>query len=341
MFKSARIKLTAWYLFIIMLVSVSFSVGVYKILTHEFERFARIQRYRIEHGVNPPFDRPLVSPPSFNNPDPELVNETKTRIATNLVLVNVAILVVSGLSGYFLAGKTLKPIKDMVDEQNRFITDASHEFRTPLTALKSSMEVFLRDPKVNIFDAKTLIKDSIGDVDCLNMLSDSLLQLAQYQKPNGIIKFEVLSLAEIIKDAVNRVKPIAKQKKIITNNDAPDFKVEGNKYSLSDLFVILLENAIKYSKVNGVISIKAKVADKYIQVSVSDKGVGISEKDLPHVFDRFYRADASRAQFNNAGYGLGLSIAKSIVETHHGSIRAESILNKGTTIVINLPTVFS
>lgn len=335
MFRSARIKLTTWYLLIIMFISISFSAVVYSVLTHEVERFARAQRFRIEHGTEP------IPPRGLSNVDPDLVREVKIRIYTSLALINLGILLFSGISGYFLAGRTLKPISDMVDEQNRFVTDASHEFRTPLTALKSSMEVFLRDHKATISDARKLIIGSINDVDNLNLLSNSLLQLAQYQKPNGNINFETVSLSEIIENSMDKVKSLAKIKKVSIKYNPINIKIEGNKYSLNDLFVLLLENAIKYSHEKGEVLVSAKRINDAVKIQVSDKGVGISEKDLPHIFDRFYRADEARTQSNTSGYGLGLAIAKSIVNIHHGTIMAESKLHKGTTLTITLPVHFS
>ncbi len=341
MFKSARIKLTAWYLAIIMLVSISFSIGIYKIITHEVERFGRAQRIRLERVNIDPVPSVLPPHPQGNfNPDIQLVEETKTRIASNLVMINIGILIFAGLFGYFLAGKTLKPIKEMVDEQNRFITDASHEFRTPLTALKSSMEVFLRDPKATISEAKELIKSSISDVDNMNHLSDSLLQLSQYQTPNENIKFESVNLAEIIINAVKQTGPLAKVKKLMVENRTGVFTVEGNRYSLYDLLVILLENAIKYSRRGSKITIETQRCDNSVQISVKDEGMGISKKDLPHIFNRFYRADDSRTLAGVSGYGLGLSIAKSIVTLHHGTIKAESTFGEGTVLVVSLP-IFS
>ena len=133
MFQNARIKLTLWYLLIIMLVSFLFSIGVYKILTREVERFARIQRFRMERGFG---ENHVILPPNL---DSDFVSETKERIAATLSTIDFVILIISGALGYFLAGKTLLPIKSMLDEQNRFITDASHELRTPLTALNSNI----------------------------------------------------------------------------------------------------------------------------------------------------------------------------------------------------------
>jgi len=342
MFAGARFKLTAWYLLIIMFISVSFSVMIYQVLTSEVERLTRIQRLRIERRLNegeffPPDLHFQGTLPHSAFMDPELVAETKHRLLLVLFVVNGGILVASSGLGYILAGRTLKPIKDMVDEQNRFITDSSHELRTPLTSLKSAMEVSLREKNLTISGAKTLISESIEEVNKLQSLSDELLQLAQYQKPNGYAKFEMLSLSDLVKRAIRKITPVAKQKDIIIQNETQDIKFEGNKYGLSDLLVILLDNAVKYSPKKKSIKITSKKTNGSLAISVEDQGIGINEKDILHIFDRFFRADTARLKTEAPGYGLGLSIAKKIVDIHHGSISAKSKPREGSTFTVHLP----
>lgn len=332
-FQTARLKLTAWYLLIIMLVSLSFSAVIYRALTIELERMSRIQRYRIENRLRDtvvvPFNETF--PPPL--PDPQLLEYIKNRIISILVLVNGSIFVLSGALGYLLAGRTLKPIADMLDEQNRFISDASHELRTPLTALKSTMEVSLRDKNLTVASAKAILKDGISDVDTLQRLTDSLLSLAHYQKPMGAPD-EKVALREAITNAVKQVTPLAEKKHITIQTDLGEHTIVGNRYSITDLAVILLDNAIKYGKTGGTIFLQTEKKDKTVVFTVRDNGMGIAKKDLPHIFDRFYRADASRSKNATNGYGLGLSIAKKIVEAHHGTITVTSKVNAGSTFTV-------
>jgi len=338
MFKNARIKLTAWYLLIIMLISVSFSVVIYKVLTKEFERFERLQRFRIErrfyNETHPSENIRGRFPLPF---DPELIKETKNRLVLVLVFINAGILIISGGVGYFLAGRTLEPIKNMVDEQNRFISDSSHELRTPLTALKTSLEVALRDKSLTLENAKTVMGESIGEVNSLQSLSDELLQLAQYQKPNEYRQFAEIAISQIAAEALKKIAPITKQKSISILNKTKEDKLVGNRFALLDLLVILLDNAVKYSPKKSQVILESEKIDKQILISVKDEGVGISEKDLPHIFDRFYRSDNARQKSGEGGYGLGLSIAKKIVDLHHGTIAVESKLGKGSKFIIRLP----
>ncbi|MBI4225621.1 HAMP domain-containing histidine kinase, partial [Candidatus Roizmanbacteria bacterium] len=244
---------------------------------------------------------------------------------------------ISGGLGYILAGRTLQPIKDMVDEQNRFISDSSHELRTPLTSLKTAMEVTLRDKNLSLQQAKKLISENIGEVNKLQSLSDQLLRLAQFEKPNGKLQFGKVSLEKIIKEAIRKIDPLAKQKQISIKKDLKDVEIKGNKDSLVDLFVILLDNAVKYSPSGSKVEVKSEKADATVLVSVKDEGIGIDEKDFSHIFDRFFRADSARSKDKADGYGLGLSIAKKIVNLHKGTIKVKSKISHGSTFIIQLP----
>jgi signal transduction histidine kinase len=336
MFESARYKLTAWYVLIIMIISVGFSVVIFNLVNEEEMRFAVAQRYRIE--------RMYIqddSPPPPGQPDADLVAEARQRLLLILLGTNGVILVISGVLAFVLAGQTLKPISDMVEEQNQFISDASHELRTPLTSMKSAMEVSLRDKELGIGEAREIISENIEDVDKLQELSDHLLQLAQYQKPDNKIIFEKLFIKNIISGAIKKVTPMAKKKKImIDSSGVEEGEIRANKYNINDLLVILLDNAIKYSPRGKIVVVSAKRNDGSVVIKVTDEGMGIAEKDLPHIFERFYRADSARSKESVGGYGLGLSIAKKIVDLHRGNISVKSKMNEGTTFTVKLP-VFS
>ena len=308
MFHSARINLTAWYLLIILIISLLFSMAIYRESEHELGRIERRQRVWSEriNGESSRSYRPDLL-------EPIQIQDIRNRIISTLILVNGIILIFSGGLGYFLAGKTLKPIQEMVDEQNQFISDASHELRTPLTALKSAMEVFLRDKKLLLSDAKILVTQNIEDVNKLQFLSDGLLQLTQYQKPNGHTKMQTALLSNVIREAIRKIQPLAKRKTITIEFSTSDYTIKGDEYVLTDLLVILLDNAVKYSHKGSKVVINVKKADSTIAVSVRDEGIGIEKKDFPHIFDRFYRADSARSKTKTGGYGLGLSITKKII----------------------------
>ena len=333
MFISARRKLTAWYMLILMSVSISFSFVIYRGMVAEVNRFTQIQRVRIERR----FDEAGLPRPALTV-DKEIIDEIKQHLILNFLGINGIIFIVMGGLSYLLAGKTLHPIQEMMEEQNRFVSDASHELKTPLTSMKSSLEVYVRDPKLTLPEAKQVLKDNIYEVNRLQSLSESLLTLSENQLGNINQSFISLHLKTVLTKAYNLVKHNAKEKKIVVNISlAPQQKIDGNEGKLVELFTILLDNAIKYSPDETAISLSCDVVKKGIEIRVTDKGIGIDEKDIPHVFDRFYRSDSARSKVGAGGYGLGLSIAKKIVELHQGTIHIESAVNFGTTVLVWLP----
>jgi signal transduction histidine kinase len=342
MFTKARMTLTAWYLLIIMCISVAFSVVIYRVLSNEVERFATNQRVRIERRIQEQVFFPNVPPPDLHGQialmDPDLVGETKNRISFMLIVINSAILFAAGILGYVLAGKTLKPIADMIDEQHRFVSDASHELRTPLTAMKTSLEVGLRDKEFSIRDAKLLITDSIGQINALQYLSDKLLQLMQYESHHIQLGTTAIDIHASIQQAIHKVLPLTKRKHIVLSQNLLHENMEGNKQDITDLFVILLDNAIKYSSHDTAVGIVMEKQDKTITIKVTDEGIGITQKDIPYIFDRFYRGDSARTDNATKGYGLGLAIAKKIVEAHHGTITVVSTIRKGSTFQVSFRT---
>jgi signal transduction histidine kinase len=342
MFHSTRLKLTAWYLIIIMAISISFSAFIYFGAAREYDRVTRIEQYRVHHPVQPGIipQTPFYQTDIFPLPpqqDNELVEWEKIRVLEALFGVNMIILFLSALAGYFLAGRTLRPIKNMIDEQNRFITDSSHELNTPLTSLKTSIEVNLRDKNFNKERAEEVLQSNLEDVNNLQFLSAELIKLTQYQDQNNNLQFEKFYLSDVLQEAVEKVKSLAKKKNISIKVDTTKVRIMGDRRSTAELFIILLDNAIKYSLNKTVVNLSIKKIDSKVQVFVKDNGMGIEKKDIPYIFDRFYRADKSRTKQNASGYGLGLSIAKRIAVLHNGNIVVESEFGKGSTFIVTLP----
>ena len=337
MFHSARIKLTAWYLLILMSICIIFSVVIYNEAKLELIRSLHAQQLRLYYFDNPDL---IPAPPRLNQLqiDPQLLENEENRIKLALVLINLGILVLTGGAGYFLAGRTLKPIQVMVDEQDRFITDASHELRTPLTALRAEIEVNLRAKDLSNDETKKILQSNLEEVIHLQSLSDNLLQLSQLEKSKGQDIFTQIYVSELISGAIKKVSSEAKRKHIVIESNSQNYRVLGDRNSLLQLMIILLDNAVKYSNDQTKIKIKTEQTDHKISIKIADQGIGIDYKDLPHIFERFYRADRSRTKQEISGYGLGLSIAKKIVTLHNGTISVKSNA-KGTTFIILMPIV--
>jgi signal transduction histidine kinase len=348
MFRSARLKLTAWYVLVTMLVSLFFSVIIFRALSWEIERFERMQRLRIETTLQ---DRERIADTDpmadtfrprgrFRMPpaSPELIQEAKKRIIFILAAVNTVILAGAGALGYVLAGRTLRPIQRMVDEQHRFVGDASHELRTPLTSLKSAFEVYLRDRSPTPAESRELVKESLIEVDRLQSLADALLQLAQFRDPFRERSAEAVPTGTLVRDAFRRVGPIAKDKKIRLVDDTGGHTIQGDSGELTNLLVILIDNAIKYSGVSTAVSVTSRLVRDHVELVVTDQGIGIAPEDQHRIFDRFFRADAARSSSSGRnGYGLGLSIAKEIAERHGGTIGVTSERGAGSSFIVRLP----
>ena len=187
---------------------------------------------------------------------------------------------------------------------------------------------------MTIVQARKLLQSNLEEVISLQTLSDRLLELAQNGKSHKGT-FESVKLSDLINVAIKKLDGEAKRKEMKVRTKGANIIVHGIQDRLTELFVILLDNAIKYSPNGTVISISFKKLRSSVIIKIQDQGMGISKKDLPHIFDRFYRANQSRSK-ETTGYGLGLSIAKDIVRVHNGSIKASSQKN-GTTFTIELP----
>jgi two-component system, OmpR family, sensor histidine kinase CiaH len=331
MFQSARLKLTTWYLIITMLVSITFSLAFYRASTFEIQRV--IDRI---HFLQQQSNQLQIPTPPNTVITLDQLQDVKTRLQLSLIIINGIIFLLAGGAGYFLAGRTLRPIQVMVDEQNQFISDASHELRTPIATLRAEMEATLLEKHVGDKEARNLIESNLEELGKLQELANSLLELAYVHK-KGESFSDVVVLSDVIQAAYKKVSPMAKKKHITFKISSIDCSVKGNKQSLNEVFVNLFDNAVKYSHSKTNVSVTSKPRKHSAVIVIADQGIGIGADDLAHIFDRFYRADKSRSQAD--GHGLGLSIAKKIIIAHNGSIDAESTLKQGTTFTITLPLV--
>ena len=318
MFKAARIKLTAWYLLIILAITLCFSAAVYSSVDMVTTKALESQQRRIQHQFDDNTAFLIPPPPPQNIPifKEETAAEIREKTLFLLGLINLSVLILAGGLGYILAGKTLKPIENMVDRQKRFISDAAHEIKTPLTAMKADLEVTLRDKHLDIEEAKKTMLGTVTEIDELHNLTEQLLTQSKLQAgAYKIGEFTQLNIDDILKNVIGKYKILAKEKQIeikCTSNNVP---VKGNEEGLTRLFKNLLDNAIKYSKEGSTIEIDTFAENSCTFTKIKDHGEGIPEKDLPYVFDPFFRADKSRSKNSRNGTGLGLAIAKEIVET--------------------------
>jgi two-component system sensor histidine kinase CiaH len=328
-FRSAALKLTAWYLTLIMFLSIACSVALYNVSSNDLENNIR---HRLPVSVNE-----LLSPTdlrSLSNIRDRQLDTDLNHLKANLVSFNILVLILGGAAAYALARRTLEPIEESLEAQKRFTSDASHELRTPLAAMQAETEVALRDPKLTKAQATELLQSNLEEVAKLKALSDGLLHLAQTSRPANLMPTQ---LKPVLTDALERLAKPAKNKKISLDNQAKNLTLQSESHSLTELLVILLDNAIKYSPAGSKVVISTSTSGKEGKISIKDEGVGIKASDLPHIFDRFYRTETSRSKSQTEGYGLGLAIAKKLADSMNGSIEVKSAPGKGSAFTISLP----
>jgi signal transduction histidine kinase len=332
MFHKARLKLTVWYVLIILLITGTLSLIAYNRVASVMD----VQFDRMQAQINRDIQRRYPGEGRIR-PERENLREAKKQVATQLILINVGIGVITAAASYFLSGKTLKPIQTTLDEHKRFISDAAHELRTPITSLKTSIEVSLMDQNSNT-DTQDLLKDNLREVKNLEHLTNSLLHLARQEQADSKPECEQIQLDQVILDVVKQLSPLAKKKQIeLTSSCKPEqIEMEGYKEGIAEMIRIFLDNAIKYTPKKGTVEITAVSHRGRITITINDTGVGIDRPHLAYIFDRFYRVDTARTKKDTGGYGLGLSIAKKIIDQHNGQVKVESKKGEGTRFTVML-----
>jgi signal transduction histidine kinase len=239
-------------------------------------------------------------------------------------------LAVAAAGGWFVAGKSLAPVKAAFERQQMFVADASHELRTPLAVIRANAE-FLQQGQPDSEEAAEIL----AETDRLTALVDSLLALAQGQ--GGAAADRELDLGELVSASAQSMQPLAADRKVALDIEAaPGLDVRGNPDQLRQLVLILVDNALRYTPEGGRVRVDARRNDGTAVVAVTDNGIGIDRSALKHVFERFYRADEARNR-TDGGAGLGLSIAEQLVADHGGRISAESHPGRGSTFTVSLP----
>lgn len=327
MFESATLKLTGWYILILMAISLLFSVLVYQISFGE----VRTQLEQYEKGIQG--TSRLVIPRTFDFKElhDKQLDEARGSLILALVYINVVLLITGGLGSYLLARRTLRPIEESHEAQSRFVSDASHELRTPLAAMTTELEVALRDPSLTKAEMKELLDSNLEEVRKLTTLTQTLLQLSTGKQHELLITS--FSLEQVTRERIEKYDQSGTRVSLVATSGAA--LVYAHQASIEELITILLDNALKYSPPISSISIKLFSRGGRVMFSITNTGQGIKASDLTHIFDRFYRADTSRS--GDGGHGLGLALAKQISELHKADLSVTSTVGKTTEFRFSLP----
>lgn len=257
-----------------------------------------------------------------------------------LLALGVVALLGAGVGGLFLANRALAPARLAWSNQQRFIADAAHELRTPLTLLRADAEVLLRGRERMEEEDATLLEDIVAETHHMGRLATNLLTLARLDSGTIRREFEVVNLAKMAEEAVQRVQSFAAQNDIIVtfeNTTTTDrLYVIGDPALLEQTVLGLLDNAIKYNRRGGQVNVQTAARDEQAELEVRDTGPGIAAEHLPHMGERFYRVDKARSR-EAGGTGLGLSIARNTATAHGGSLQLASVFGQGTTVTLTLP----
>jgi signal transduction histidine kinase len=259
-----------------------------------------------------------------------------------LILATIGI-VFFGVALYIsvvMSKRAMIPISGAFTRQREFVADASHELRTPLSVLLSSLDAMEMtiEPQKEDFAGK-MLTNMRQEVKRMTRLVGDLLTLARSDSNTTEISKETFDFRLQAEAALESVRPLAASKQISLSLQAPgDIIAVGDPQRLSQLLYILLDNAIKYTQEAGEVKLSLLVEGQQLCIAVQDTGIGIKQEDYQRIFERFYRSDKSRSR-QIGGHGLGLSIAKWIVETHKGTIKVSSEIGKGSTFFIRIPLV--
>ena len=246
------------------------------------------------------------------------------------------------LLSFWLARWALSPVEKAWDQQNRFVADASHELKTPITVILANLDILRTHKEETVQSQMRWIRNTREEAERMRELIEDLLFLAKNDASALKEQMSEIDLSDLSEDRALNFEAVAFEKGVsLESSISPGLKVAGNEGQLKQLLTILLDNAVKYAGQEGNVKIslspcQEKNGKNAARIVVNNTGEPIPPEDLEHIFERFYRADKSRAR-KEGGYGLGLSIADSIVRRHRGRISCESTKKDGTTFTVTLP----
>lgn len=253
-----------------------------------------------------------------------------------LFLIATVIILIKLVFGYIIANITLRPARNTLSAQKQFIGNVAHELRTPLSIIKTNMEIALLD---DVADPKmaAMFRSNIEELDRISNLINNLVSINSLINLEPI-EFRRVDLGAVVDGAIEKLTDYANRREITITTEKDEHRaVRGNATALEQIAMNLLKNAIAYTPKGGTIHVTVEPDyQNFISLSVKDSGVGIDKKDLFHILEPFYRADRSRTR-ESGGSGLGLTIVNEIVKLHRGKISIRSTLGKGTMVTVLIP----
>ena len=308
------------------------------------EREVRVFTKTNERGA--PTKVMMTSQTVFSPPLPMqtvYVGKDVTAMYNGMEKATWALAVLGGLAlifaaaiGYVLSGGAMKPVREAYEKQRQFAADASHELRTPLAVVLASADLLRSDPSIASPFLKQVIEDVRDEVKKMTKLVGDLLTVARTDGRANQLKPVRMDLVSAAQQTVRIMRPFAEKKDIVIDEELPKrAEIHADEQKIRQLILILVDNAVKYTPEHGRISVRVQEEKGNVELFVSDTGIGIAPEHQDRIFERFYRVDKARSR-RMGGNGLGLAIAREIVEAHGGSITLESEPGKGTTFRVQL-----
>lgn len=256
-------------------------------------------------------------------------------IYTFAVVGLIMLIVIYFLSRYF-ANRSITPVKEAFEKQKQFIADASHELKTPLAIINTNTDVLLANREDTIENQAKWLHYIKSETERMSGLTNDLLYLTQIDDSRSSMIHAKFNMSDAVETIILTMEAVIFEKNIsLDYSIEPQLMVHGNSEQIKQVILILLDNAVKYSRAKGSVNVSLKKQNNDVVLAVSNTGEGIAHEHLDRIFDRFYRTDASRAR-KHGGHGLGLAIARSIVEQHKGEIYARSVVGEGATFYVRL-----
>lgn len=253
------------------------------------------------------------------------------------LLAGLGALLAFFLISMLLSNWAIRPVERAWRQQQQFIADASHELKTPLTVIIANDSILASQPKATVESQMQWIESTETEARLMQGLVNDMLYLARMEDTEREHVLTSVDFTDLVQNVALQFESVAFERGVLIESDiARNVIVQGDETRLMRMVATLVDNACKYTEPNESVDVKLEVRGQSCRLSVHNSGTPISPEDLPHLFDRFYRADKARTS-GKGGYGLGLSIAKSIVEDHGGTIRVASSAAEGTTFTVELP----
>ena len=255
-----------------------------------------------------------------------------------LVITGVAGLVLAAAASAFLAGRAMRPIAAALARQQRFLADASHELRTPVTVLRARADAMLREGEGLQPSVKDELRRLGADADELSVLLGDLLDLARLEAGVESLSIEPVAVGDAAEEMVADLAPMALERGVTLVAKAEPAFARAHLGRVRQVLRALIDNALKHTPPGGHVTVSVSRESQHAVLRVADDGEGIAPEHLPQVFDRFFRADEARTRgAGGGGAGLGLAIAAELVHQMRGTIQVESVRGRGTTFTVRLP----